>query len=385
MSADPETTSVGSSDGARGKASEILDSVGAHSPFDRGDAWFLLVAPGLLLFSLFMVYPVAYLIYLSLTNARPSNLFRGEEEFVGGPEVFGVTLPIENYTQLFATGPLIRADVPIWRVWDLVAWGNFNVEFWNSFGLTWLFVATSVTLKLFVGISIALVLTHHRVRGKRGMRALAILPMGLPNIFTVTVWRGIFSTANYGLANQLLTYTAAKINGVIGAINAVTGVVGLELGTLAVQEVSWMTDRWMAFAAYNITEAWLAYPFILLITVSALQDVPKELHEAARVDGAGFLTRFVHVTLPSIKRPVMFASILTAAASFQQFLIPFVFNEGGPGRKNELLIVYGYRQALGKDFYGEGAAIMLTVVLVIGIFMWINVKKGKLAEGVDTE
>ncbi|NHN48129.1 sugar ABC transporter permease [Halostella sp. JP-L12] len=363
----------------------MLDTAGTHFPFDSGDAWFLLVAPGLLLFSLFMVYPVAYLIYLSFTNARPRNMFSGDEQFVGGPEVLGVTLPLENYTQLFATGPVLRADVPLWQVWDVVRWSNFNAEFWNSFGITWLWVATSVTLKLLVGITIALVLTHELVRGKRGMRALAILPMGLPNIFTITVWRGIFSTANYGLANQFITYSAEKINAVIGAVNAVFGVVGVEVGKLAVQEVSWLTDRWMAFVAYNVTEAWLAYPFIVIITVSALQDVPKELHEAAKVDGAGFLTRFVHVTLPSIKRPVMFASILTAAASFQQFLIPFVFNEGGPGRKNELLIVYGYRQAFSKDFYGEGAAIMLTVILTIGVFMWINVKKGKLAEGVDSQ
>jgi len=79
-----------------------------------------------------------------------------------------------------------------------------------------------------------------------------------------------------------------------------------------------------------VTEAWLAYPFMVIITVSALQDVSEELHEAAKVDGAGHLARFRHVTLPSIKRPVLFATILTSAASFQQFLIPFVFNTGGP-------------------------------------------------------
>jgi arabinogalactan oligomer/maltooligosaccharide transport system permease protein len=139
----------------------------------------------------------------------------------------------------------------------------------------------------------------------------------------------------------------------------------------------------MAFFAYNVTEAWLAYPFMVIITVSALQDVPEELHEAAMVDGAGYFSRFFHVTMPSIKKPVLFASILTAAASFQQFLIPFVFNDGGPARLNELIVVYGYREALSFAEYGRGAAISLVAILFIGAFMWLNVKRGRLADGVN--
>ena len=190
------------------------------------------------------------------------------------------------------------------------------------------------------------------------MRSLIILPMGLPAIFTITVWRGIFSSAEFGLANQVLR-------------------------SVGLSTVSWLSERWMAFLAYNITEAWLAYPFMVIITVSALQDVPDELHEAAMVDGAGYFSRFLHVTLPSIKRPVLFASILTAAASFQQFLIPYVFNEGGPARQNELVVVYGYREAFSFSAYGEGAAISLIAVAFIGAFMWLNVKRGKLADGVS--
>jgi arabinogalactan oligomer/maltooligosaccharide transport system permease protein len=144
-----------------------------------------------------------------------------------------------------------------------------------------------------------------------------------------------------------------------------------------------MQRRWMAFLSYNVTEVWLAYPFMVIIIVSALQDVPEELHEAAKVDGAGFLGRFLHVTLPTIKRPVLFASILTAAASFQQFLIPFVFNRGGPARANEFVIVYGYREAFRFQQYGEGAAVMILAIIIIGAFMFLNVKKGRLADGVN--
>lgn len=305
-------------------------------PFlEREDASLLLVLPGLFVFSAFMLFPILYLLGISFTNAEPSNLFAGEGAFsvltFGEAEFIGV----ENYVTVL-TDP----------------------QFWNSFGITWLFVATSVTLKLVVSIGVALIVTGDRVRGKRLMRSLIIIPMGLPAIFTITVWRGIFSSAEFGLANQVLR-------------------------GLGFSSVAWLSERWMAFLAYNVTEAWLAYPFMVIITVSALQDVPEELHEAAKVDGAGYLARFLHVTLPSIKRPVLFASILTAAASFQQFLIPYVFNQGGPARSNELIVVYGYREAFTYFEYGYGAAISLVAVAFIGAFMWLNVKKGRLADGVS--
>ncbi|WP_420182113.1 carbohydrate ABC transporter permease [Haloarcula sp. KBTZ06] len=314
------------------RAADRIESV----PFlTRDDASLLLVLPGLFVFSAFMLFPVLYLLGISFTNADPANLFAGEG--VVAVLTFGDALfvGLENYADVLTDG-----------------------QFWNSFGVTWLFVATSVTLKIGASLAIALIVTSELVRGKRVLRSLIIFPMGLPPIFTITVWRGIFSSAEFGLMNQLLTAFGAS-------------------------SVAWLSGRWTAFVAYNVTEAWLAYPFMVIITVSALQDVPEELHEAAVVDGAGFLARFAHITLPSIKRPVLFASILTSAASFQQFLIPFVFNQGGPARANELIVVYGYREALSFQQYGRGAAISIIALAFIGAFMWLNVKKGKLADGVN--
>ncbi|QZX99265.1 carbohydrate ABC transporter permease [Halobaculum rubrum] len=312
--------------------SRIADRAAAIPAIEREDVALLLVLPGLFIFAAFMFFPMLYLLGISFTNARPSNLFAG-----GGLLTFGEAtfVGLQNYAAVLSDG-----------------------KFWNSLGTTWLFVATSLVLKIGLGLGVALVVTNQRVRGARFLRSLLIVPMGLPAIFTITIWRGIFSSAQFGLANQLLSWLGA--------------------GTVA-----WLNERWAAFFAYNVTEMWLAYPFMVIITVSALQDVPKELHEAAMVDGAGYFARFFHVTLPSVKRPVLFASILTAAASFQQFLIPYAFNEGGPARLNELIIVYGYREAFQFSQYGQGAAIMLVAVAFIGAFMWLNVKKGRLADGVD--
>ncbi|WP_435125786.1 carbohydrate ABC transporter permease [Halobaculum sp. D14] len=305
-------------------AVERLETL-AGDVFDKDDLPLLLVLPGLFLFAAFLFYPIAYSVYLSFTNAGPTTIFAGNMQFVG----------LQNYAEVLGD-PL----------------------FWYSMGKTWLFVAVSVTSKIGLAIGVALVLTSRFVVGRRVYRSLIIVPMGLPAIFTITIWQGIFSSANFGLANQVL---AAAGFGAVG----------------------WLSGEWTAFAAYVVTEVWLAYPFMVIIIVSALQGVPEELHDAAKVDGAGYLHRFVHVTLPAIKRPVLFASILTAAASFQQFLIPFVFNDGGPGRTNQLLLVYGYKEAFRFDKWGKGAAIMVVTLLFIGAFMFLNVWKGRLAEGVD--
>lgn len=312
---------------------ERFENVGIPGLADE-DSPLLLVLPGLLAFSVFMFYPVLYTVYLSLTSAKPATLFNPDRaiEFVG----------TANYQQIL-TDP----------------------QFWNSIGVTGLFMAVSVTLKVLLGLFIALVLTHERVRAKRYMRSLVIAPMGFPGIFTIALWAGIFSPARFGLANQFVMW----LGGVVPFLSG--------------DPIAWMSERWMAFFAYVVTEVWLAYPFMVIIMVSALQNVSDELLDAAKVDGASYLNRVRHVVLPSIKRPMLFAAILTAAASFSQFLIPFVFNKGGPARQNELIIVYGYREAFSFNQYGKGAAIMLIATLFIGAFMWINVKKGRLAEGIS--
>ncbi|WP_135305547.1 carbohydrate ABC transporter permease [Haloarcula amylovorans] len=281
-----------------------------------------LVLPGLFLFTAFMLFPMLYLLYLSITNATPATVFQGEEIIVG----------LENYIRVL-TDP----------------------QFWNSFGITWLWVFTSVILKMIFAVGIAIVVTSRGVLGKRWFQALLILPYGFPPIFRVVIFRGIFSTARFGLANQFLLW-------------------------LGFEPVAWLSRRWMAFISYNITEVWLSYPFLLLIIIGALQGVPDSLVDAAKVDGAGPAHRFINVTLPAIKRPVLFATILTSAASFQNFIIPFVFNGGGPSRTNELIILYGYKEAFNYGAYGQGSAIMVIALVFIGLFMIINVKKGKLAD-----
>ena len=325
-----------------GTGTSALARLRAAVPFSNRDWGLLLVIPGVILFSSFMLYPIFYLFYISLTDATFAGSVIG-----GGAELIG----LDNYVRLLG-----------------------DSQFWTSMSTTWLFVAVSLVIKVFVAVGIALLLNQARVVGKRYMRAAVIVPLGFPGIFTITVWRGMFSDARFGVFNTLL----GRYNGVMSSLSAPEAL-------LFDVPIGFLSGRWEAFFAYVTTEVWLAYPFMVIIIVSALQDVPRELHEAAMVDGAGPLQRFRTVTLPAIRRPVLFASILTGATSFQQFLIPWVFNQGGPSRKNELIIVYGYREAISFNQFGLSAAILIVAIAVIGVFMYAAVRYGGLAEGVGDE
>lgn len=333
----------------------------------RQNKAFLLVAPGLFLWMGFMVIPMGYVLALSFTNVTNITLTQGSNTLLGIIPIGAAdVIWFEHYMELlFSTQALEGNFVDLLTSNPL---GLFNEQFWNSFMITWLFVIVSVTGKVILGVGISLVLTGERVRGKRLMRGIVIMPMGIPPIFSIVVWRAIFSPNATGLANKVVT-------------------------TFGLEPINWFNERWMAFMSYVVTEMWLAYPFMVLITVSALQNVNDELLDAAKVDGAGYFYRLRHVVLPQIKRPVMFGTILTAAASFQQFLVPWVFNRGGPTeptpegliQKNELLLVFAYREALGSDrgaenAMGLGSAISILTVIFIGLFMYLAVKRGRLAE-----
>ena len=326
----------------------------ADSPFKRRDWVLLLVLPGAILFVSFMMVPILYLVYLSFTDATTAST-----AFFGSADVIG----LDNYAEIFT-----------------------DLQFYQSFGITWLYVAVSLVIKIFVAIGIALLLNHSRVVGKRYMRAAVIVPLGFPAIFSITIWTGLFSDARFGVFNRVLfNYYNPLIERTFSAIDTVVFFAAVSAPEMLIvtEPVGWLSSRWGAFFAYVTVEVWMAYPFMVIIIVSALQDVPEELHDAAKVDGAGYFHRFTNVTLPSIRRPVLFASILTAATSFQSFLIPWILNRGGPSRQNELILVYGYREAIAFDEFALSAAILVVAIIVIGLLMWITVKYGRLAEGVN--
>lgn len=233
---------------------------------------------------------------------------------------------------------------------ELLATGSFYTPLLR----TLLFVATSVGLKVFVGFAFAAFFNSEFIRFKKVFWALLLIPWALPWLLSVVVWKGMFSVE-------------------FGAINQIFGSIGLPA-------VNWLHDVTNAFIAYNIVEVWLAYPFMMSVILAAMRSISPELHESAMMDGAGSWNRLKHVTLPLIKKPFSWAIIMTSLTSFMAFGVPYLLNMGGPGRSNEFLMVYGYKEAFQLGAYGYAAAFMLLVFIVLMAITVILVKVSKLME-----
>jgi arabinogalactan oligomer/maltooligosaccharide transport system permease protein len=222
---------------------------------------------------------------------------------------------------------------------------------------TILFVLTSVPLKVIFGIIIAFLFSSPLIYGRKIMRAMLLIPWALPVLLSVTTWRMLF---------------------------APDGPLALILSQMLNYKFSIYTHEWDAFFVYNIVEMWLAYPFIMTITMGAIASVPKEFIEASYMDGISVFSRFRKIMLPLTIKPILFATILTSGASLQAFMVPLLINDGGPttmiklpgftstlGNANELMILYGYNRAWLDQQYGLSTATFLVVVAILFIYALI--------------
>lgn len=295
----------------------------------RGSIWYTksaltFILPGLLLFLLLNIFPIVYSGYVSTTDTSFYNITKTG---AGGPSFIGAA----NYQDLFSNPRIFRA-----------------------IGLSLLFVATSVPFKILAGLLFASVLNSERVWGKPVLRSLAILPWVVPIVFSVVAWRGMF-TIEFGAVNQVL-------------------------GSVGLQPVNWLYNATNAFVVYNIVEVWLAYPFVMTVLLGAMQNISPELYESSAMDGAGVWRKLRSITLPLIKKPLVFAAVMTSIASLTAFLVPFMINEAGPGRANDFMMVYGYKEAFFGGRYGYASAFMVISALVCAVFIVIALKVTKLTK-----
>lgn len=220
---------------------------------------------------------------------------------------------------------------------------------------TILFVITSVPLKMIFGVTVAFLFSSPLVVGRKVFRGLLIIPWALPILLTVTTWRTLYDPSS--------------------------GPFALFFAKLFDRPFSIYNNEWDAFIVYNIVEMWLAYPFIMTVTMGAISSIPRELIEASYIDGAGVLTRFIRISLPLTIRPIAFAAIMTTGASLQAFMIPLLINGGGPaamiyfpgtkpalGNTNDFILLYAYRQAYYYYNYGLSAAAYLVAVMILLIY-----------------
>ncbi|MEU3016762.1 MULTISPECIES: ABC transporter permease subunit [unclassified Nocardiopsis] len=242
----------------------------------------------------------------------------------------------------------------------------FNPTFAGSFFgiLLWnLVFAVAVTGLVFVvGLGIALTLHVPRMRGRVLYRVLVILPYAMSSLAMYLLWRDMFNT-DFGLFNRML---------------------GLQ--------VDWLGDVWTARAAVILANVWLGYPYMFLVATGALQAIPRELGQAAQIDGAGPWQAFRHVTLPLLMVAMTPILIATFAFNFNNFNAVWLITRGGPFSPDnptaggtDLLITYTYRLAFNEATaqYGYAAALSVMIFLIVSVISVVSLGRSKALKEVD--
>jgi arabinogalactan oligomer / maltooligosaccharide transport system permease protein len=197
-------------------------------------------------------------------------------------------------------------------------------RFFYTLGITVLWTASNVFLHVTIGVFLALVLSQARLRFRGLYRVLFILPWAVPNYITALIWKGMFHPE-------------------FGAINAALGLEGF----------SWMNQTWSAFLANLATNTWLGFPFMMVTALGGLTAIPKDLYEAADLDGASPLRQFFTITLPLLKPTLAPAIVLGTVWTFNMFNIIYLVSGGAPGGNTDILITEAFRWAFER---GQGGA-----------------------------
>jgi arabinogalactan oligomer / maltooligosaccharide transport system permease protein len=263
----------------------------------------------------------------------------------------------------FAVGggmSLFHYDVAGAVKWVFVGLRNFadilgTSEFYLTLGVTVLWTVANVSLHVLVGVTLALLLRDPALRLRGIYRVLLIIPWAVPNYITALIWKGMFHRQ-------------------FGAINGMLAFVG-------VQPISWFSQFSTAFCANLATNVWLGFPFMMVVTLGALSRIPKELEEAASLDGAGRWQRLRHVIFPLLKPALLPSVLLGAVWTFNMFNIVFLVSGGEPDGATEILVSQAYRWAFTRGHrYGYAAAY---AVLIFGVLAVQSALSRKVTPEVD--
>ncbi len=227
-----------------------------------------------------------------------------------------------------------------WRGQPFVGLANFAealaaARFSEALGHTAFFAIVTVSFELVLGLALALAL-HRAFRGRGLARTAALLPWALPTVVAALVWRFLFEGAG-------------------GAS-------------------SWFADPLLAWLPILLADVWKTTPFVALLLLAGLQGIDPELHEAARVDGAGSWQRFRHVTLPLLRPAIVVAVVFRALDAFRVFDLIFVLTGGGPGTATEPIALYAFNALMRDLRFGYGSALSVLVFLLTFGVAWLYVR-----------
>ncbi len=264
-------------------------------------------SPALAAIALFFVVPAIASLFLSFTDfdiyalANLDNL-----RFVG----------FQNYAQLVE-----------------------NPLFCKAMTNTLLFVVLGVPFIVALSLFAAMLVNSRWLAWRPVWRVALFAPYVTTLVATAVVWRYLLHT-RYGLVNYLLSF-------------------------FGIPPIDWLGSPDASLPAILIFVGWKTFGYNMIIFLAALQTVPRELDEAARIDGAGWWTRLRHVTLPAIAPTVLLVSVLTVAGMFQLFAEPYVMTQGGPAQSTVTVLYFMYEEGFKWWNLGSGAAAAFLLFLCI--------------------
>lgn len=270
------------------------------------NGYFFFVAPGVAIVLGLTMFPALYGIYISLTNL---NLGYIGSSFVG----------LENYARFFTAADL-----------GLIARNTLS------------FVAACVILQTCLGLAAA-VLLEQRLPGHRLMRSIVILPWVLPSVVVGLVFAQIFGGSRLGIANYLLSL-------------------------VGIGQMSWFSDPMLAMVILIGVCTWRGIPFTVIILLGGLQTLPRDVYEAAAIDGATAWQRFRYITVPLLRPIIMISVIMGTGGALNSLDIPLALTGGGPGNATELISIALYKQSFFQLDVSYGASIG-TVMLIVNILL----------------
>jgi len=293
---------------------------------------YVYLIPAFLVMGVITYYPMIYQVWMSFTDYGIKNLRVNSQapNFVG----------LSNYINILTN----NLGLSYYNFWHML-----------SFNLFWTF--SNVIIHVALGILIAVILNRQGLWFKGIYRAIYILPIVLPQIIVANIFRNMFDP-DYGAINQGL---------------AVLGKIFFSLGPNVFQ-IHWIDQinypisglpLTLSYFALLITNVWLGWPFMTIVASGALQSIPKDLYEAARMDGANEIQQFWRITLPLIRPAMVPAAVYGTVMTFNLFSLIYFLSGGGPLRQTEILITTAYRLINEQRLYGVAAAFCVYIFFIL--------------------
>jgi multiple sugar transport system permease protein len=274
----------------------------------------LCVAPSLAVLALITLLPALYLLATSFT---PLNLTRPETQW-------DFSEPLVNYGHLIDDERLVNS-----------VWVQIKLSFWT------------VVLQLAIGLGVALLL-NLRGRLLEALRTVFLVPMVLPPIVVAIIWKVIYTPD-------------------ISPMHGIFRTLGWTVPAL-------ITDPDWALTSIIIADTWEWFPFTMLMVLAALQMIPQELIDAAKVDGASPWQLTRHITLPFIQGVLLVAGLFRLVDSIKAFPLIYILTDGGPGNLTEVTNYYSFLQAFNFSYLGFSSAITVVLLAATLVLSWIIIR-----------